>query len=174
MAKNIVPVNRINKFFSGEDFKIDIDMGREALEGDNNVTVVLYRVDRTRTQSTDIYNEAAPDSIAWLPPVELHVASFKIDESENKAYNGDSGTLRYAQKGKLTFKVYIEALKELDVDVSFGDFIGYAISETEILYYEIVRDGLMDFDNGHTMMGYKRYYRTIVCAAVDASVFSGK
>lgn len=168
------PINRLNKFFSGEDEKIDIEMGREATEGDNNVTLVLYRVDRTETQATDIYNEAAPDSVRYHPPVELHIASFKIEEPENKAYNGESGTLRYSQNGKLTFKIYIDALKELDVDISFGDFIGYAISETETIYYEVVKDGLKGFDNAHTMMGYKRYYRTIVCSTVEADVFSGK
>ena len=44
--RNITPITRINKFFSEEDFNLEISMGREAIEGDGNFTVVLYRVDR--------------------------------------------------------------------------------------------------------------------------------
>ena len=40
--KKITPITRINKFFSEEDFGLEISMGREALEGDGNFTVILY------------------------------------------------------------------------------------------------------------------------------------
>ena len=35
-----IPINRVNKFFSNEDFDLDISMGREAIEGDGNFTVI--------------------------------------------------------------------------------------------------------------------------------------
>ena len=47
---------------------------------------------------------------------------------ENKTYNANSGSLRYLQDGKLTFDVYTSQLRELDVDISFGDYIGYIFS----------------------------------------------
>lgn len=168
-----VPINRVNKFFSGKDFNLDIKMGREALEGDNNCKVVLFRVDRAKTQSDDIYGEASVDSIRYLAPVELVIASFTIDETENKTYNSN-GSMRYAQNGKLIFKIYSQTLSEMDVELKFGDFIGYSVDETTMIYYEVVNDGLKNFDNKHTMLGYKGYFRTVTCAAVEANVFSGK
>lgn len=175
MAKNkITPIKRVNKFFSFEDFNIDVEMGREALEGDNNLSVVLFRVDRINTQSVDIYGEARKNDIRYLPPVELPVATLNIDETENMAYNSASGSMRYKQRGKLTFNIYSQTLSELDVELSFGDFIGYSINETSMVYYSIVNDGLLNIDNAKTMMGYKGYFRTVVCAAVEENEFSGK
>ena len=47
MTQRKVPITRLNKFFGGEDFNLDIAMGREWLEGDMNFTLVLYRsIDR--------------------------------------------------------------------------------------------------------------------------------
>ena len=39
--KKITPITRSNKFFSGEDFDLEISMGREAIEGDGNFTLIL-------------------------------------------------------------------------------------------------------------------------------------
>ena len=58
--KKIVPINRVNKFFSEEDFNLEISMSRECFEGDNNMSVILYRVNREMTESDNIYGEASP------------------------------------------------------------------------------------------------------------------
>ena len=50
MAQNKVPITRLNKFFSEEDFNLDINMGEEWLHGDMNFTLVLYRVDKQKDQ----------------------------------------------------------------------------------------------------------------------------
>ena len=60
MPKRQTPINRVNKFFSSDDFDLEIEMGREAIEGDGNFVVILYRVDRVNTSSDDIYGEADP------------------------------------------------------------------------------------------------------------------
>jgi hypothetical protein len=36
-----VPIERLNKFFSQDDFDLEIDFGREWLEGDINIKVIL-------------------------------------------------------------------------------------------------------------------------------------
>lgn len=170
---NTHPIKRVNKFFSGEDFNIDIEMGREALEGDNNISVFLFKVDPTTTETVDIYGEARRNKIRYLPPVELPIATLLIDETENKSYN-QNGSIRYKQRGKLTFNIYTDTISELNVELRFGDFIGYYINETTMVYYAIVDDGAINIDNNRTIMGYKGYYRTIVCAAVEENEFSGK
>ena len=48
MAKNRVPITRINKFFGSEDFNLQERMGMEYLHGNLNFTLVLFRVDRER------------------------------------------------------------------------------------------------------------------------------
>ena len=167
-----IPINRVNKFFSNEDFDLDISMGREAIEGDGNFTVILYRVDRENTASDDLYGEAPKDGVKFFPPVELKVIP-TLDEAENKAYNNGAGSLRYLQDGNLTFGIYTSQLAELDAELSYGDYIGYSVSETEVRYFSVTNDGIKNYDNKHTIMGYKGAYRTVKCAPVDEQEFRG-
>ena len=173
MANNnkITPITRINKFFSEEDFSLEISMGREAIEGDGNFTVILYKINRDLTESDNVYGEASKDGIKFYPPVELKVVPI-ISEPENKAYNSNGG-MRYLQDGKLLFGIYDTQLSELDTDINYGDYIGYPVTETDIRYFSVVNDGIKNFDNKHTIMGYKGAFRTIDCAPVDASEFRG-
>ena len=71
MTQNRVPITRLNKFFAEQDFNLELAMGEEWLLGDMNFTLVLYRVDRQKTNSDDVYGEALSDSIQYLPPVEF-------------------------------------------------------------------------------------------------------
>ena len=169
--KKITPITRINKFFSEEDFGLEISMGREALEGDGNFTVILYRVDRENSAADNLYGEAPKDGIKYFSPVELKVVPI-LDEAENKAYNGN-GSLRYLQDGQFTFGIYDSQLSELDVQISYGDYIGYPVTETEIRYFSVVNDGVKNYDNKHTIMGYKGAFRTIKCAPIDNNEFRG-
>jgi len=66
---NKVPITRIGKFFGAEDFKLEQDFGTEWLHGDMNFTLVLYRVDRYRSSTDDVYGETSVDGIKFLPPV---------------------------------------------------------------------------------------------------------
>lgn len=167
---NKLPINRVNKFFSQEDFDLEISFGREAIEGDGNFVVILYRVDREMTASDDVYGEASEDDIRFLPPLELRVLPI-LAPSENKAYN--NGHLRHNQDGPLTFAIYEAQLAELDAELMYGDYIGYQVDETDIRYFSVVQDGRKNYDNTHTIMGYKGACRTVVCAPVDRNEFKG-
>ena len=144
-------------------------MGREAIEGDGNFTVVLYRVDRQMTEYDGLYAEATKDGIRFYPPIELKVIPI-LDEPENNTYNGN-GSLRYIQDGNLTFGIYSQQLTELKTSISYGDYIGYAVSENEMRYFSVVNDGIKNYDNKHTIMGYKGAFRTVVCAPIDNTEF---
>jgi hypothetical protein len=146
-------------------------MGREAIEGDGNFTIILYKVDRSISEYDKLYGEAVKDGIRYYPPLELKVVPI-LDEAENKTYNSD-GMARYIQDGRLRFGIYQMQLSEMETEINYGDYIGYPVSETEIRYFSVVNDGIKNFDNNHTIMGYKGAFRTIICAPVDASEFSG-
>lgn len=171
--KKITPINRINRWFDESDYKLEQEMGREAIESDGNFVVILYRVNRETTQFDDLYGESTSTGIRYYPPLELRVVPI-LAEAENKAYNSNSGSLRYLQDGQFTFGIYSQQLSELKTDISFGDYIGYPISETEIRYFSVVNDGKKNFDNKHTIMGYKSAFRTVVCAPVDNNEFTSK
>lgn len=168
---NKVPITRLGKFFGAEDFSLDISMGEEWLHGDMNFTVVLYRVDRYKTTTDDVYGETVSDGIKFLPPIEIK-GLVKILQPENK--NIGTSKIEQLEPGNMTFSVYQKQLDELDVDISFGDYIGYYETETKVRYYSVVNDGRVVSDNKHTYGGYKPFYRTIVAAPVSNNEFLGR
>jgi hypothetical protein len=168
--KNKLPITRLSKFFSQDDFDINIQMGQEYLHGDLNMKLVLYRVDRSKTDTDSIYAEVGKDEIKFFPPIEFN-ALVKIDEPKNSSYK--NGVMRYLEPGNLTLSVYITHLQELGVDIKYGDFIGYPDSEDKLRYYTVSNDGKVTSDNKHKMFGYKPHYRTITCVPAQETEFRG-
>jgi hypothetical protein len=167
---NKLPITRVSKFFGQDDFDLHIQMGEEYLHGDLNMKLVLYRVDRTKTEIDDVYAEVGLDEIKYFPPIEFN-GLVKIDEPKNNSYKG--GILRYNEPGNLMISVYIKHLEQLNVDIRYGDFIGYQESETRTRFYTVTNDGKVVSDNKHNMFGYKPYYRNIVCSPTQDNTFRG-
>ncbi len=167
---NKLPITRLSKFFSQDDFDINIQMGREYLHGDLNMKLVLYRVDRSKTDNDAVYAEAGADEIKYFPPVEIN-ALVKIEEPKNTTYK--AGMVRYNEPGNLTLSVYITHLEELNVDIKYGDYIGYPDSEEKLRFYTVSNDGKVTSDNKHKMFGFKPHYRTIVCVPTQQNEFRG-
>jgi hypothetical protein len=170
MADNRVPITRLNKFFSEEDFNLDISIGDEWLGGDMTFTLVLYRIDRQRTISDDVYGETLEDGIQFLPPIEFK-GYVQIEASTNVDYG--SSRLSQSEPGNLKVGVYQKQLEELDIDINFGDYIGYYETEDRVRYYTVVNDGRVLSDNKHTYGGYKPFYRSILASPVTDNEFKG-
>ena len=51
---NKVPITRLTKFFDDIDFDLEIGFGREYMEGDLNMTIILYSVDIEKTDTDDV------------------------------------------------------------------------------------------------------------------------
>ena len=170
MAQNRVPITRLNKFFSEEDFNLEMEMGMEWQLGDMNFTVVLYRVDRQRTNNDDVYGEALSDGIQFLAPIEVK-GLVKIDAPTNS----DLGATKLSQlePGNMTFSVYQSQLAQLAVEISLGDYLAYYETEDKVRYYSVVNDGRVNSDMKHTYGGYKKYYRTIIASPVTNDEFKG-
>jgi len=168
--QNKVPITRLGKFFGESDFNLEISMGEEWLVGDMNFTCVLYRIDRIKTKTDDVYGETVEDGIKFLPPVEFN-AFIQVSAPENKMM----GTTRIDQMepGNIRISVYQKTLDDLEVDINFGDYIGYYESETVVRYYTVNNDGRVVSDNKHTYAGYKPFYRTISASPVGPNEFRG-
>jgi hypothetical protein len=170
MPQNKVPITRLNKFFSEEDFNLEIEMGMEWQMGDMNFTVVLYRVDRQRTNNDDVYGEAMSEGIQFLAPIEVK-GLVKIDAPTNSDYG--SSKLSQLEPGNMTFSVYQSHLDQLAIEISLGDYLAYYETEDRVRYYSVVNDGRVTSDLKHTYGGYKKYYRTIIATPVTNDEFNG-
>ena len=168
--KQKIPITRISKFFSEDDFKLNQEIGKEYLHGDINMKLVLFRINTQKTDIDNVYGEVGKDQIKFFPPVEFN-GLVKIEEPKNAAYK--TGLNRYLEPGNMTVSVYISHLEELKIDIKYGDFIGYPESEDRVRYYTVVNDGKVTSDNKHNMFGFKPYYRTIICTPAQESEFRG-
>jgi hypothetical protein len=166
----LVPITRLGKFFGNDDYNLDIQMGSEWLNGDMNFTLVLYKVDRQKTNTDDVYGEAVKDGIKFHPPVEFK-GYVKIMAPENK--NLGTSKLDQTEPGNLQVSVYQSHLDELGIDIEFGDYIAYYETETRVRYYTVNNDGRVVSDNKHTYGGYKPFYRTIIASIVTENEFRG-
>jgi hypothetical protein len=167
---NKVPITRLGKFFGENDYNLDISMGEEWLVGDMNFTCVLYRVDRYKTKTDDVYGETVEDGVKFLPPVEFN-AYIQVSAPENKMMG--STRIDQMEPGNIRVSVYQKTLEDLEIDINFGDYIGYYESETVVRYYTVNNDGRVVSDNKHTYAGYKPFYRTISASPVGPNEFRG-
>ena len=168
--QKLVPITRLGRFFGGEDYALDINMGQEWLEGDMNFTVVLYRVDRYKTKTDDVYGEVVEDGQKFLPPVELKGLVKIVAPTNQKLGNSK---LRQEEPCNMNFSIYQKTLDDLQVDILFGDYIGYYETENKVRYYSVSDDGRVVSDNKHTYGGIRPFYRTIVATPVSQNDFKG-
>ena len=168
--ENLVPITRLGKFFGGEDYSLEIDMGQEWLEGDMNFTIVLYRIDRYKTKTDDVYGEVLEDGIQFMAPVELK-GLVQVMAPTSK-FIGNS-KVEQKEPGNMKFSIYQKQLNDLDVEIFLGDYIGYYESEDRVRYYVVSDDGYVKSDNKHTYGGYKPFYRTIIATYVSENEFKG-
>ena len=169
MSSKKFPISRLSKFYDYVDFNLENEMAREYIEGDLNFTVVLFNVDRIKSKTDDVYGESNANEIRFHPPKEIKVRP-TLEKSENNSYS--EGYDRYEDYGNFTFTVFVSQLEELNIDIIYGDYIGYADREDNIKYFTVVDDGKIYSDNSHTRLGYKGYYRTIVCTTADENEFN--
>ena len=169
MANNKRPITRLWKFYDETDFNLENEMSREFVEGDLNFTVVLFKVDRIKSQTDDVYGESSANEIVFHPPKELKVRPL-LNEQESETYSEGYG--RYQDYGNFNFTIFVDHLKEMDTDIDYGDYVGYPDFEDNIKYFTVVDDGKIYSDNQHTRLGYKGYYRTIKCVTADPNEFN--
>jgi len=165
-----IPINRMKNTYGYDDFQLEIDAAREVVENDAGFKVILYNIDREKTQ-VDIYSETDSDAIVFHNPIEL-TCLLRLDPAENKSYDQQKGGLRYQEYGKLNLFVFESELKEKRADIMYGDIIGYADYEDNLKLFEVTNDGKINSDNQHTVFGFRKYYRTIECVTLDPDKYN--
>ena len=168
--QKLVPITRLGKFFGGEDYTLDIGMGEEWLLGDMNFTIILYRIDRYKTKTDDVYGEVLEDGIQFLSPVELK-GYVKIAAPTNKLLGNSK--IKQDEPGNMTFSIYQKTLENMEVNILMGDYFAYYETEDKVRYYTVIDDGLVVSDLKHTYGGYKNFYRTIIATWVSENEFRG-
>lgn len=160
--RNIVPVNRNNIFSDDEEFGVELDFMSEYMS-DLNQEVILYRVDRKRTNINDVYKEAKKDTIRYLPPIALPCI-YEISDAQLDSYVGKTSVGSYQISGSLKFHVLMKTLQEYDCDISRGDYVAIQIDENKMAYFTVVDDGKVNTSNRLVTNAFKRAWREVLCS----------
>lgn len=168
---NTVPISRNNLFYSEDDFQFETDIVEGYLEEDLNQTVVVYEVDRKRTNVNEIYKEAKKDTIRFKPPKEIP-CMFEIEDAQLNAIDQQSNTGTYQISGNLTVYVMPKILEKYKCDIKRGDYVAIQIDTNKMSYFTVTDDGKVNNSNKNVVGAYKVAYRII--KAAPAQEFQGR
>jgi hypothetical protein len=162
---NLSPLNRNNKFFSEREFNYYSYLAREYMKTSGQ-EIYFIKVDKQQTEIDDVYNEGYIGEISYFEPI-IIPALVKLEEPDNKAYVENKGAARFEEYGNLIVHFLLEDLQQDNTEITYGDFIGYRVSETQVLYFEVANDAQKHFENSKTYMGYKSYWKSVVCTPTN-------
>lgn len=165
------PISRNKTFYSESEFEFETDLIMDYLEEDTNQTVVLYRVDREKTNVNDVYKDKK-GNIRFLPPIEIPCL-YEIKDPEIKSYDNKTNTGVYTIGGSLTIYTMPKILEKYKCDILRGDYIGVQIDTDRMVYYSVVNDGKVNTSNSMYVGAYKTAFRVITAAVVDENEFKG-
>ena len=135
-----------------------------------NFTVILYRIDRQKTKTDNVYGEVLKDGIQFMAPIELK-GLVQVMAPSNRLLGGSK--IKQDEPGNMKFSIYQKTLDDLQVNVLMGDYLAYYETESRVRYYTVINDGLVVSDNRHSYGGYKPFYRTIEATWVSNDEFRG-
>lgn len=154
-----IPVGRNKLFYSEKDFELENDILMEYLECDLNQTIVVYPVDREKTQINAI-SQSAVNGIRFKNPVELP-CQFEIEDSQLKTFDSKTSNGVYALTGNLTVNIPVKVIEKYGCDISRGDYIGVYIEEGRMVYFAVTDDGKVNTSNRNYIGAYKTAWRLI-------------
>ena len=172
---NYNPIGRNNLFYSEEDFQMDTSIVEDYFEEDLNQTIVLYEVDRKRTNINSTYKEADGKNggIRYKPPREIP-CMFEIKESEVKSYDSKTANGIYSISGNLEGIILNRTLEKYHCDIKRGDYIAVQIDTDRKAYFVVTNDGKINTSNTNYVGAYKTAYRKIEATSTTLNEFNGK
>lgn len=166
------PIKRNSFFYDMEQLSFETQLAKEYIENDMGMTVILYRVDVSKSNIDTTYGETKKGNINFLPPIEVPCV-YELEDSELRAYEKTKNLGTYQKMGKLKVGVMLATLMELDIDIKVGDYIGVQVDSAHMEYFTVENDGHNNYANVNTLFGVSPLVRNIICAPVEKSVFNG-
>ena len=171
MSKSkLTPITRNDKFFSQEDYEYECGLIEEFIEEDLNQAIIVYEIDRNKTNVNSVYKEST-QPVRYKLPKELP-CMFEIKESQTKSYDGTTNNGVYSISGNLIAYIPVFMFEKYNCDIKRGDYIGVQIDTERMAYFVVTNDGKINTANTHYVGAYKTTWRTI--EATPTVEFDGK
>ncbi len=173
MTTNLNLLTRNKLFYDEIDFQYETEMFEGYIEEDVNQVVVLYEVDRTKTNVNSVYNEASNGQIRYKPPREIPCV-YDLGNAQIRSFDGKSSNGIYTQDGNLTIHVLVRTLEKYGCEIRRGDYIGVMIESNRMKYFTVINDGKVNTATNQMIGLYKPAWRVIDCTPVsDITEFRG-
>ena len=166
------PINRNNIFYSEREYDYETDLLMDYIEGDLNQTVIIYPVDREKTQINAI-TQNATNGIRFKNPIEIP-CQYEIEDSELKTFDKKTSNGVYALSGNLTVYALTKILEKYECEISRGDYIGVYVDEGRMIYFVVTDDGKVNTSNKNYIGAYKLSFRVIKASPASDQEFNGQ
>lgn len=153
--------NNLQLFFTDKEFSLYKQIGREMVEDIISQHLTLYSIDVEKTEA-NFYGESK--SKQYKQPIVLKARIF-IADSDIETIGG----IQKIAEGDLIAHIYRDALSELEINISLGDFLLY-----DDKFYEVYSEGVnLDFV-GRKMGSDRDFYVTVLAKTIDNPMFEGR
>lgn len=149
-------INRVNLFYSDERIKLESMYSRFYLKRDLNQEITLYRVSYVETKKKNIYRETKAKDKVFQTPVNL-TAMVNLGDAEHE-YLGEGG-IRREDIGTVIVGVFLDELKEKNIEINAGDYFKYNPDGERFRYFEITNPNYVNYSTGQTLAGIKPLYK---------------
>lgn len=160
---------RMGLFMSDNSFDLDVMYGRNFLQTDNAQKLWIHKINLIETKSHSLYGQAKTSDKKFLKPVEISIM-VTIAEGQQEYYGNNAGGIARDDSGNISFGVYLEELKEKELEIDRGDIIEYNMTGEKNRYYEVESANNVVDETNKTIGGFKPYWKKVVGVPVKEDV----
>lgn len=160
---------RFGLFMNKNSFDLDIEYGRNYLQTDNVQTVIIHKINITKSKTHSLYGQSKTKDKIFFPPVKLNVM-VTVQPNEQSYYGNNPGGITREDTGKLVFGVYLKELEEKKTEINRGDYVEYNLSGNKNRYYEIENAENIFDTTDKTIGGFKPYWKKVTAVPVKEDV----
>jgi hypothetical protein len=160
---------RMGLFMSDNSFDLDVMYGRNFLQTDNAQKLWIHKINLIETKSHSLYGQAKTSDKKFLAPVEISIM-VTIAEGQQEYYGGNAGGIARDDSGNISFGVYLDELKEKELEIDRGDIIEYNMTGEKNRYYEVESANNVVDETNKTIGGFKPYWKKVVGVPVKEDV----
>ena len=154
-------INRYGIHMNEESFALQVMYGRNYLENNVTFNVKIYKINIIESKTHKLYGQAKAKDKVFFAPVEIK-AMVNVADNEQRNYGDNQGGIAREDTGPITVDVYLEELKEKQLEIDRGDIIEYNFSGDKPRYYEVESANNVTDSTSQTIANFRPYWKRII------------
>lgn len=160
---------RFGLFMNETSFNVDVMFGRNYMKTDVVHQIKVYKVNIIETKTHSLYGQSKSSDKKYFAPVEIN-AMVTVEDQEQTYYGDGKGGITRDDTGPITVGIYLDELKEKNLEIDRGDIIEYNMSGERDRYYEVENAQNVVDSTSQTIAGFKPYWKQIKAVPVKEDI----